>query len=77
MVPAEGGGDPGSNKSGAEEARNRRNQLVPGTRKSLVHLAEAVNKAVLEMCVQNQGRPLAAAMTDLVERGVEAFASGK
>lgn len=67
----------GRSNSEPEEARRRRRRLVPGTRRrSLVYLAEAVNRAVVEMCVQNEGRPLAAAMTDLVECGVEAFVSG-
>lgn len=49
----------------------------PKKRRPLVFLAKAVNEAVLEMCVENQGRPLAMAITDLVERAIEAFASGK
>eukprot|EP00904_Undaria_pinnatifida_P000887 jgi/Undpi1/1079/HiC_scaffold_10.g04542.m1 len=49
---------------------------TPRARRPLAFLAEAVNAAILEMCVENQGRPLAMAMTDLVERAVEAFVSG-
>ena len=49
----------------------------PRTTRPLAFLAEAVNAAILEMCVENQGRPLAMAMTDLVERAVEAFVSGE
>ena len=50
---------------------------TPRARRPLAFLAEAVNAAILEMCVENQGRPLAMAMTDLVERAVEAFVSGE
>lgn len=46
-------------------------------KRSLRFLAEAVNAAVLEMCVQSQGRPLAIPITDLVERIVEAFVCGE
>lgn len=49
----------------------------PRKTRPLAFLAEAVNAAILEMCVENQGRPLAMAMTDLVERAVEAFVSGE
>lgn len=49
----------------------------PKTRRPLVFLAEAVNAAVLEMCVENQGRPLAMAITDVVERTIEAFVAGE
>lgn len=50
---------------------------TPRNKRPLVFLAEAVNAAVLEMCVENKGRPLAMGMTDLVEHAIEAFASGK
>lgn len=77
LLMAEDGRMRNSNDSEQNSSRFRRKQLIPGARRSLVYLAEAVNDAVLEMCAQNQGRPLAAAMTDLVERGVEVFVSGE
>lgn len=49
----------------------------PRKKRPLQFLAEAVNAAVLEMCVQSQGRPLAIPITDLVERIVEAFVCGE
>lgn len=49
----------------------------PRKKRPLRFLAEAVNAAVLEMCVQSQGRPLAIPITDLVERTVEAFVCGE
>lgn len=49
----------------------------PRTRRPLALIAERVNAAVVEMCVENKGRPLAMAITDLVERAIEAFASGE
>lgn len=49
----------------------------PKTRRPLVFLAEALNAAVLEMCVENQGRPLAMAITDVVERTIETFVAGE
>ena len=51
--------------------------LRPRKRRPLSFLAKAVNTAVLETCVQNQGRPLAVAITDFVERTIEAFVSGE
>eukprot|EP00903_Cladosiphon_okamuranus_P013903 g12931.t1 len=39
-------------------------------------LSTGVNDAILEMCVENKGRPLARALTDFVEYTIEALASG-
>eukprot|EP00752_Nemacystus_decipiens_P014145 g12578.t2 len=39
-------------------------------------LCTGVNDAILEMCVENKGRPLARALTDFVEYAIEALASG-
>lgn len=46
-------------------------------KRPLVYLGEAVNDAILEMCVVNKGRPLARSMTDFVEYSIEALASGE
>lgn len=62
--------NPGEEGGGTEAGRRRR------ARRPLLFLSQAVNAAVLEMCVENEGRPLAMAMTDMVERAVEAFVSG-
>lgn len=40
-------------------------------------LGTGVNDAILEMCVENKGRPLARALTDFVEYTIEALASGE
>lgn len=40
-------------------------------------LSTGVNDAILEMCVENKGRPLARALTDFVEYTIEALASGE
>lgn len=45
-------------------------------RRPLLTLCEGINSALLEMCVVNKGRPLAAAITDFVEKTIEAFISG-
>lgn len=40
-------------------------------------LCTAMNDAILEMCVENRGRPLARSMTDFVEYCIEALAAGE
>lgn len=55
------------------EGKRRRKRV----RRSLLNLSQAINNALLEMCVENKGRPLAMAMTDFVERTVETFMSGE
>lgn len=46
-------------------------------KRALEFLSTGVNNAILEMCVENKGRPLARALTDFVEYTIEALASGK
>lgn len=57
----------------SDEGEGRRGRRV---RRPLLTLCEGINSALLEMCVMNKGRPLAAAITDFVERTIEAFMSG-
>lgn len=64
-------------QAGEQEEAAGRWSGRPRKIRPLTFLAQAVNAAILEMCVENQGRPLAMAMTDLVERAVEAFVSGE
>lgn len=46
-------------------------------KRALGLLSTGVNDAILEMCVENKGRPLARALTDFVEYTIEALASGE
>lgn len=46
-------------------------------KRPLVFLCQAMNDAILEMCVENKGRPLAKSMTDFVEYSMEGLASGE
>lgn len=46
-------------------------------KRPLVFLCQAMNDAILEMCVENKGRPLAKSMTDFVEFSMEGLASGE
>ncbi|CAM9419101.1 unnamed protein product [Ectocarpus sp. 6 AP-2014] len=45
-------------------------------KRPLAFLCQAMNDAILEMCVENKGRPLAKSMTDFVEFSMEGLASG-
>lgn len=49
----------------------------PKQKRALVRLSTGINDAILEMCVENKGRPLARSMTDFVEYTIEALASGE
>lgn len=49
----------------------------PKQKRALALLATGINDAILEMCVENKGRPLARSMTDFVEYTIEVLASGE
>ena len=49
----------------------------PKKKRALGLLSTGINDAILELCVENKGRPLARAMTDFVEYAIEALASGE
>lgn len=66
-----------SNNPGEGRGRDEGGLGRPRKRRPLALLSQALNDAILEMCVENKGRPLAMAMTDLVERTIEALASGE
>lgn len=60
------------------EGEGRRTGGGPRPKKrSLGLLSTGVNDAILEMCVENKGRPLARALTDFVEYTIEALAAGE
>lgn len=61
-----------------DEGESRRAGGGPRPKKRpLGLLSTGVNDAILEMCVENKGRPLARALTDFVEYTIEALASGE